>query len=123
MWYGWLADLILCLHAGFALFVIVGGFLTVKWPHTAWLHLPAVLWGATIEFTGGICPLTPLEIWLREQTSQQGYREDFLSHYLLPALYPDGLTREMQLLLGLIVLAINLSVYGWLWRQSQRQRP
>lgn len=123
MWYGWLADLILCLHAGFVLFVIVGGFLTVKWPRTAWLHLPAVLWGAMIEFTGWICPLTPLEIWLREQAGQQGYRKDFLSHYLLPTLYPEGLTRDMQLLLGLIVLAINLSVYGWLWRRSQRQRP
>lgn len=119
MWYGWLADLTLCLHAGFILFVMFGGFLTVKWPRAVWLHLPAVLWGATVEFTGWICPLTPLENWLREQAGQQGYREDSLSRYLLPTLYPNGLTRNIQLLLGAIVLAINISLYGWLWRRSR----
>lgn len=95
----------------------------MKWPRAAWLHLPAVLWGAIVEFTGWICPLTPLENWLREQADQTGYREDFIAHYLLPTLYPDGLTRDIQLVLGAIVLAINLPIYGWLWRRSRRQRP
>jgi hypothetical protein len=119
MWYSWLADLILCMHAGFVLFVICGGLLVLRWRRIAWLHLPAAVWGATVEFTGWVCPLTPLENWLREQAGEPGYRSDFVAYYLLPILYPDNLTRDVQLMLGTVVLAINVSVYGWLWHRSQ----
>jgi hypothetical protein len=119
MWYSWLADLILCMHAGFVLFVICGGLLVLRWRRIAWLHLPAATWGAIVEFSGWVCPLTPLENWLREQAGEPGYRSGFVAHYLLPILYPDGLTRDVQLMLGTVVLAINVSVYGWLWRRSR----
>lgn len=119
MWYSWLADLILCMHAGFVLFVILGGLLVLKWRWIAWLHLPAAVWGATVEFSGWVCPLTPLENWLREQAGETGYRSDFVAYYLLPILYPDNLTRDVQLMLGTVVLAINVSVYGWLLRRSR----
>jgi hypothetical protein len=119
MWHSWLADLILCLHAGFVLFVIFGGLLVLRWRWIAWLHLPAAAWGATVEFSGWVCPLTPLENWLRQQAGETGYRSDFVDYYLLPVLYPDDLTRDVQLMLGTAVLAINVSVYGWLWRRSQ----
>ena len=123
MWHSWLADLILCIHAGFVLFVIFGGLLVLRWRWIAWLHLPAAVWGAVVEFTGWICPLTPLENWLREQAGETGYRSDFVAYYLLPVLYPDDLTRDVQLMLGTAVLAINISVYGWLWRRLHRHRP
>ena len=120
MWYSWLADLILCIHVGFVLFVIFGGLLVLKWRRIAWLHLPAAIWGAVVEFTGWICPLTPLENWLRAQDGENSYSSDFIAQYLLPVLYPGDLTRGIQLLLGTVVVVLNAAVYWWLWR---RQAP
>ena len=120
MWYSWLADLILCLHVGFVLFVIFGGLLLLKWRWIAWLHLPAALWGAVVEFTGWICPLTPLENWFRAQGGETAYRSDFIAQYLLPALYPEGLTRDIQLLLGTGVVILNAAIYWWCWRVQTR---
>lgn len=110
------ADLIVILHFGFVLFVLVGGLLLVKWPRLAWLHLPAVAWGAFVEFSGWICPLTPLENWLRTQAGDTGYAGDFVARYLSAVLYPDALTHELQLILGTAVVVLNLAIYGWLWR-------
>ena len=121
MWYLWLADLTLCLHAGFVLFVIFGGLLMLRWRWIAWLHLPAAAWGAFVEFTGWICPLTPLENWLRKQGGEDSYRSDFIAQYLLPMLYPGDLTRDLQLLLGTGVVVLNTAVYWWLW-QTQAHR-
>jgi hypothetical protein len=120
--YPLLANLVLIVHLAFVVFVLCGGLLILKWRWIAWLHLPAAVWGAVVEFTGWICPLTPLENWLREQAGQTGYRSDFVAYYLLPVLYPGDLTRDVQLMLGTVVLAINISVYGWLWRRTQSHR-
>lgn len=117
MWYTWLADLILCIHVGFVLFVIVGVLLVLRWRWIAWLHLPAALWGAIVEFTGWICPLTPLENWLRAQGGEATYRSDFIAQYLLPVLYPADLTRGLQLLLGTVVVVLNAAAYWWLWQR------
>lgn len=121
MWYSWLADLILCLHIGFVLFVIFGGLLVLRWRWIMWLHLPSAVWGTTVELVGWTCPLTPLENWLREGAGETGYSSDFLVSYLLPILYPVGLTHDIQIILGTSVLAINISVYIWLWRRSRKQ--
>ncbi|MEW6543112.1 MAG: DUF2784 domain-containing protein [Nitrospirota bacterium] len=120
MAYRALADLVVLLHLAFVLFVVFGGFLVLRWQGLAWLHVPAALWGAAIEFGGWICPLTPLENWLRVQGGESGYGGGFVDHYLLPTLYPEGLTRELQLVLGLIVIVINLSVYWLLWHRLRR---
>ena len=120
MWYSWLADLVLCIHVGFVFFVIFGGLLVLKWRWIAWLHLPAAAWGAVVEFTGWICPLTPLEDWLREQGGEVSYRSDFIAQHLLPVLYPEDLTRDLQLLLGTGVVVLNAAVYWWLWRMQMR---
>ncbi|TKS58596.1 MAG: hypothetical protein EWM72_02892 [Nitrospira sp.] len=120
MLYSLLADLVLLLHLAYVLFVLFGGLLVLKWRRAAWLHLPAVAWGAFVEFSGWICPLTPLENWLRARGGGQGYEGDFLEYYLLALLYPDGLTRATQTVLGAIVISLNLAVYGWLWRVWQR---
>jgi len=116
--YRLLADLLLVLHAAFVAFVMLGGVLVLRWPRLAWVHLPVVVWGAGIEFLGGICPLTPLENQWRLLAGEQGYTGGFVEHYVFPMLYPEGLTRQVQLGLGLLVLAVNLSVYAWvLWRR------
>lgn len=120
MWYSWLADLILCMHAGFVLFVISGGLLVLRWRWIAWLHLPAAAWGAFVEFSGWICPLTPLENWLRVQGGEVSDEQDFTVRYLLPILYPEDLTRGLQLLLGTVVVVLNAAVYWWLWQTQAR---
>lgn len=120
MLYSLLADFVLILHLMFVPFVLFGGLLALKWPRAIWLHLPAVAWGAFVEFSGWVCPLTPLENWLRKQGGNTGYNSDFIEHYVLPVLYPTGLTREIQIVLGVIVLAVNCAVYGWLWKRACR---
>ena len=116
--YPLLASLVLIVHLAFVIFVLCGGLFVLRWRWIAWIHLPAAAWGAVVEFTGWICPLTPLENWFRIQAGQTDYRSDFVAHYLLPILYPNDLTRDIQLMLGAAVLAINAAVYGWLWRRS-----
>jgi hypothetical protein len=118
--YPLLADLALIVHLAFVVFVLCGGLLVLRWRWIAWLHLPAALWGAFVEFTGWICPLTPLENWLREQGGETSYRSDFIAQYLLPVLYPGDLTRDLQLLLGTGVVVLNAAVYWWLWRLHAR---
>jgi hypothetical protein len=120
--YRLLADATVVLHLGFVLFVIGGGLLVWRYPRLAWLHVPAALWGALIEFAGWICPLTPLENWLREQGGRQAYAESFVEHYLMPVLYPQALTREVQWLLGVVVLLVNLGMYVLIWRRWGGQR-
>jgi hypothetical protein len=117
-----LADLVVLVHTGFVLFVVLGGLLTLRWPRAAWFHLPAALWGAGIEFAAGICPLTPLENHLRRLGGEAGYTGGFVEHYVLPVLYPDGLTREVQLVLGTFVVVLNLVVYTIVWRRSRRAK-
>ena len=124
MLYRLLADIVLILHAGFVAFVVLGALLVLRWPRIAWVHVPVVLWGAGIEFLGGICPLTPLENHWRRLAGELGYPGGFVEHYVLSALYPDGLTHRAQLVLGALVLLINAAIYAWiLWRRrSDRAR-
>ena len=120
--YAWLADFLLAVHGSFVLFVVFGGLLALRWPRVAWLHLPAAAWGAAIEFSGAICPLTPLENRLRGLAGEAGYGGGFVEHYLLAWLYPAGLTREAQLVLGFVVLAVNVAVYASVWARRVRSR-
>jgi hypothetical protein len=112
---------VLVAHALFVLFVALGGLLVLRWPRLAWLHLPAAAWGALIELAGWICPLTPLENRLRRLGGEAGYEGGFVETYVLAALYPAGLTREVQVVLGLLVLAVNGAVYAVLLRRRWRQ--
>ena len=108
-----LADLVVLLHLAFILFVVLGGLLVLRRRRLMWLHLPVVVWGAAIEFVGWVCPLTPLENRLRAAAGEAGYSGGFIEHYLIPLIYPEGLTRELQWLLGALVLLVNALVY---WR-------
>ena len=122
MLYRILADFVVGAHALFVAFVVVGGLLALRWPWVVALHLPAAIWGALIELEGWICPLTPLEKSLRAAAGQAGYQGGFIEHYLLPVLYPAGLTRGVQLVLGSLVIAVNVLVYGFILRRLSRIR-
>lgn len=116
-----LADAVVLLHLSFILFAVGGAALLFIWPKLVWLHLPCLAWGIWIEFSGGICPLTPLENHYRALAGQEGYGGGFIDHYIMPVIYPEGLTSETQFLLGGGLIAINLGVYGlWRWRGRQR---
>lgn len=106
-----LADIVMLIHLLFIVFVILGGLLCFKWRKILWLHVPAFIWGAAIEFSGGICPLTPLENWLRYSGGREIYSSGFIEHYIIPVIYPDVLTRNMQIALGALVLTINVCIY------------
>lgn len=105
------ADLLVMVHLGFVIFVVVGGFLAWRWRRLAWLHVPAAIWGALIEFMGWTCPLTPWEVSLRRAAGQAGYEGGFIEHYLIPVIYPEQLTRVMQFALGMLVLSLNGVAY------------
>ena len=120
-WYGLGADLVVLVHTGFVFFVLLGGVLVFRWPRLVWVHWPSVLWAVGIEWRGAVCPLTPLENWLLRQAGGAGYSGDFIQHYFLPVLYPIGLTREIQVILGVVALGVNVGVYTCLWRFRRSQ--
>ena len=123
--YAFLADAVLVVHFAFVLFVALGALLVWKWPRLAWVHVPAAAWGVAIEFGGWICPLTPLENHLRRLAGEEPYGGDFIARYLMPVLYPNGLTREAQLALGSAALLFNVAIYVALARRAREhaRRP
>jgi hypothetical protein len=119
--FGFLADIVVMFHFAFVLFVILGGILSIRWRKIIWVHIPMAVWGALVEFTGWICPLTPLEYWLRVKGGGTAYRGEFVEHYIFPVLYPSGLTREVQLILGAFVVIINVLIYGYIFMVRKRK--
>jgi hypothetical protein len=120
MLYQVLADIVACVHAAFVAFVVLGGVLAIRWRRLVWLHVPAAIWGALIEFADWVCPLTPLENALRGRAGDAGYGDGFIQHYLLRALYPAGLTRGVQVALGTLVIVVNILAYVALLRRGRR---
>ena len=114
------ADLVLIAHVAFVVFVLFGALLVLRWPKLLGLHIAAVLWGVLVELTGVICPLTPLEVRLRELGGDIGYQGDFIGHYLTTMLYPAGLTRKVQIGLGFVALVPNALAYGYLVARKKR---
>ena len=121
MSYRALADLVLLLHLAFVLFVVLGGLLVLRRPAFAWLHLPCAAWGVLIEFAGWICPLTPLEVSLRLRGGESAYAGGFIAHYVTALLYPAGLTRGVQVVLGAFALLLNAAIYGYILMRRQRR--
>ena len=116
------ADLVLAVHLGFIVFVILGGLLVLRFPKIMYLHIPAAIWGAFVEISGRICPLTTWENDLRQSAGESGYAESFVEHYLVPIIYPAGLTRDIQLALAGIVVIANIVIYGCLLYRWTRSR-
>jgi hypothetical protein len=124
MIYHVLADLVVVFHLGFVFFVCVGGLLALRWPRVLWVHLPAALWGVWVEFSSTVCPLTPLENHLRRLGGEAGYSGGFIAHYILPVLYPAGLSRPVQIVLGIFVGLLNVTIYLYVlvWRRRKSGR-
>jgi hypothetical protein len=122
MAYKLLADLVVLVHFLFVLFSLLGALLVIRWRKIMWFHLPAAFWAAVVEFSGKICPLTPLENWLRIQGGAAAYSGDFIGQYLLWLLYPSGLTRNVQIILGAIVVGINIGLYTYLFAKKKKCR-
>jgi hypothetical protein len=116
------ADAVVVLHLAFVVFVIAGGFLSWCFPRVVWLHLPAAVWGTLIEFTGWICPLTPLENRLRISAGDAGYEGGFVEHYIVPIIYPPGLTHGSQIGLGGLVILLNMVAYAVYFRRRHDRR-
>ena len=110
------ATAVAILHGAFILFVVVGGVAVLRWPKLAWIHLPAAIWGMLIEFAGWYCPLTSIENALLRRAGLAGYSDGFVAHYLFAVIYPNGLTRGMEVAIGAFVLIVNLGVYARLLR-------
>jgi hypothetical protein len=121
--YALLAGLVVVAHMLFVAFAALGGLLALRWPAVAWVHVPAAVWAAYVELSGTFCPLTPLENTLRTRAGLDVYSSDFVARYLFPVLYPDGLTRNVQVLIGLLVVAINIAVYAAVLRQRRTVNP
>jgi hypothetical protein len=119
--YGNLATLVVLAHFAFILFVMFGGLLALRWRWVPWAHIPCFVWGAGIEVVGGICPLTPLENFLREAAGEAPYMGTFIEHYILPVMYPAGLTRTVQLVLAVGLVALNVAIYAWVIRRRRRE--
>lgn len=120
--YRFFADVLVVVHFLFILFVVAGGMLILYRPRLAFLHLPAVIWGAAVELCGWICPLTPLENYFRRIAGDAGYSGAFIEHYLVPLIYPENLTAETQYILGGLVIVVNLIFYFILWRRKRVRR-
>jgi hypothetical protein len=120
-WAAVAADGVVVVHLMFILFVVLGGLLVLRWPGLIWLHVPAALWGVLVELMHWPCPLTPLEQSLRLAAGQAGYSGGFVEYYVLPIIYPAGLTPQIQVGLGLFVLLLNTLIYGVLFWQRWRR--
>lgn len=120
--YGILAGAVIVAHFLFIAFVAAGGLLVLRWPSLAWVHLPAVVWGVVVELTGWICPLTPLENYLRQLAGKSSYSGDFIEQYLIPVIYPANLTAVTQYVLGGLVIVVNLILYFLVIRKQRALR-
>ena len=122
MYWGILSNFVILVHFVFIVFVLMGGLLTLRWRWIPWLHLPAAIWAIALEFGGWMCPLTYLENWIRELRAESGYPGGFIEYYLIPLIYPTGLTASLQILLGVSVLILNIVIYSWVsWRIQWRE--
>jgi hypothetical protein len=122
MLYGFAADVVVVVHFAFIVFVLLGGLIVLRYRWVAWLHLPAAAWGVLVELTGRLCPLTAWENEFLRRANEAGYAGGFIEHYLLPIVYPAGLTRDVQLRLALVVVVLNVAIYAWHIRRSSASR-
>jgi len=108
-----LAELVIAIHFLFIAFNVLGGLLAIWKKWIPFIHIPAVIWGTSIIILGGTCPLTPLEKFLRKMGGAEGYSGGFIGHYITPIIYPGGVTREIQIILGITAIIINILIYSY----------
>ena len=121
MFYRVAADVVLVTHFLFIVFVVLGGLLVIRYRRIVWVHLPAAVWGVGIELLGAVCPLTTVENWLRRRAGETGYTGGFVEHYIVPVIYPSGLTRSTQFWLAGVAFLVNLLIYGFICYRHRRR--
>jgi hypothetical protein len=109
-----LAAAVVAVHVAFVAFAALGSLLALRWPAVAWVHVPAAAWAVFVELSGRLCPLTPLENLLRQRAGLEAYSGDFVARYVFPLLYPEGLTRGAQIVIGSLLLVLNVGIYAWM---------
>ena len=117
-----LADIVVCFHFAFVLFVIFGGLIYYFWSNVPYLHLPAVFWGLWIELSGSVCPLTPLENWLVLNAGSSDVRSSFIEQYITQFLYPTGLDQNFKYYLAIGLAIFNLIIYIHILRKKGKRR-
>lgn len=122
MIYSLLADIVFWLHLFFVGFVLFGGILVLRWRRLIWIHIPVAVWGIVVEWGNFICPLTPLENYLRGLGGRAAYDISFTEEYLYPLIYIQNLDSELQFILGLLVVMINSIIYGLIFIRSKRRK-
>ncbi len=113
------ATLTLLLHFSFILFVIFGALLILRFKKIIYFHIPAVAWGAYIEFSHSICPLTHLENYFFKKAGKDQYSIDFIENYVFKIIYPPALNYEIQTYLGVILIFVNLVIYYYIVKKSR----
>ena len=108
------AVLALLLHLSFILFVIFGAILILKFKKIIYVHIPSVAWGAYIELSHSICPLTHLENFFLKKAGKDQYSVDFIENYIFKIIYPPALNYEIQTYLGVILIFVNLLIYYYI---------
>ena len=120
MIYSFSSNVVVLLHFIFVIFATIGGLLCIWWRKMSWLHLPAAVWAAIISFAGWVCPLTYLENWLRIKGGMTDYSEGFIIRYISPVIYPEGLTHDHQIFLGVSIVVLNLAIYGYIVKSTSK---
>jgi hypothetical protein len=117
-----LTQLAVISHLLFILFVVFGGLLAFKKQWIKIAHLASFVWAVYAELSPGvICPLTSLENYFGYRAGLSTYDEDFVTRYLIPVIYQEGLTRNIQFILAGIVILINAIVYTIQIRRHRSQ--
>ena len=111
MYYELGANLTLTVHFAFIVFVIFGALLLFTSKKIAFIHIPSVVYGACIELFHFICPLTYLENWFLRKAGMKSYSNSFIEQYIIPTVYPNNLTVELQFYLGFLLIFTNIFIY------------
>ena len=98
--YRFLADLVLVVHVGIAVFVVGGLALVLlgrvmhwRWVDRLWFrvaHLAAIAIVVAESLFGIVCPLTTLEMWLRARAGASTYGGGFIEHWFQRLLFHDA---------------------------------
>ena len=107
-----LANAVALLHGVTVLFMLTGSLLALRRPGLLYLHAPMALAILALALAGQPCPLTDLELALRDAAGAAPYTGGFLGHYLLAPFGVDVRTTAAQVGIHVTAVVPNLVGYG-----------
>jgi hypothetical protein len=101
-------------HFAFIGYLMVGGFVALRWPRTIFLHILAVVWGVGSLSVHLPCPLTDLERWARARAGMAPLPSDgFIAHYITGVLYPaDAVGVVAAVVFAVVIVSWGLFAYA-----------